>query len=1315
MNDSNPRCPACGATIPAAAPGGLCPACLLAGVANATEGPATDTAPDRIAPPALAAVAAAFPQLEILELIGQGGMGVVYKARQKSLNRLVALKLLAPQRVTDPKFAERFAREAQALAALSHPHIVTIHDFGTATRPQPPDAKTETPDAKPHPPFFFLLMEFVDGVNLRQAMKAGRFTPEQALAVIPPVCEALQFAHDHGIVHRDIKPENLLLDKAGRVKIADFGIAKMLDHGRAELPLGQPGETAQQRGPTLEESRAAGTPGYMAPEQQSAPQRADSRADIYSLGVVLYELLTGELPADQLQPPSRKVQIDVRLDEIVLRALEKTPELRFQTAGEFRTQLETVVSTPGARRRDDAPANAAHEPRSSQPPRLLKAGRGFLFPPDQFTTANGQFYAYRKNGQLILDDCQLTHSLEGVNTIIPLATIRDVSLTQYPRTMAPVSADLISITYEEGGQRRHVLLSPMVGWIAFPSARNALAAEWFAAIRNAVTAATGRAPTLTPPDQLNLPAGSRSTLVVAGPLFALVVLTLALAFLALMLQTPGTPTTSNVWINPLVVVFALPILFGLIALVRRMSRRKRDGSSSTASPVAPASPPVGQPRFSRTAVVGASAPPIAARVQRGAAALLEWGGHGFLIAVGALAFVVGMFFNAIFVLMMIAAPIRFVQVLWCLARGQLEMRLWQRPMAAELGRHRWQLLFACSFWALAVWVLELCIVPVQFSPTTYASMRMLIWMVAAVHVLLEMFPARRVSLPRNVVFVTGAAFMAFQIAMVFWPQRLEDAVTLSPPFTGEWVVMQGGPGALANHHHRLTNQRHALDLVRTVDGSSRDEKAAGTAAYASWESVLLAPADGVVVVAVNDLHDNLIGQTDRRNLAGNHLVIQIGEERFVMMAHLREGSVSVAVGDNVRKGQPVARCGNSGNTTEPHLHLQVQNKASFLDPAASTFAIVFREATVTRAGRPTAFLRRNDKIVAPPQPAINPPNPPATPPGKEKAVAKITFGPVMQAVLPFGSPCERLMLQFRTGRLFINGHGPGTTKEQSAADWKKIEEAGGVDAQAYALEDGLQLDGDGCVFLRMEKPGWDDATAADVSSFLEHGSMVGLLEIPRRKDLPHVAFFKTARGEKGILQVLDIVEDERGFHGEGNKGHGVKLRYKLVQGGAASTATNAIPQYIEFKILRVENPPGTRDILLHFERDTNAALGLEVWQDVTPSAGLRKQPQPGTYRDWQVKTWAGVNDRVLGWTLPQEFTPAEARATAKDIEKRSTDWRQLPDGALLEFATVSHRDGWKYHLLATVKRPPGAAPPGPPDSESPRREPLPPAAPKAAR
>ena len=314
MSEVNPgTCPKCGAMMAASAAEGLCPRCLLEmNLQEPTLFTSEDTLP--VAPPTAVPtpeeLAPHFPQLEILECLGRGGMGVVYKARQKSLKRFVALKLLAPERVHDTAFAERFAREAEALAALNHPHIVTVHDFGQAGT------------------FFYLIMEYVDGVNLRQAMRGGRFTPEQALAVVPPICEALQYAHEHGIVHRDIKPENLLMDKTGRVKIADFGIAKM---------LGTPSEEAMPA-----ESQPAGTPQYMAPEQKEGLQRADHRADIYSLGVVLYEMLTGELPGRQIEAPSRKVHVDVRLDEIVLRALDRSPEMRWQTAADFRTQIQTL-------------------------------------------------------------------------------------------------------------------------------------------------------------------------------------------------------------------------------------------------------------------------------------------------------------------------------------------------------------------------------------------------------------------------------------------------------------------------------------------------------------------------------------------------------------------------------------------------------------------------------------------------------------------------------------------------------------------------------------------------------------------------------------------------------------------------------------------------------------------------------------------------------------------------------------------------------------------------------------------------------------
>jgi len=290
---------------------------LKAGLAAQTEGPG-GVGPQGTKvvqpPPSPAEIASLFPQLEILECLGRGGMGVVYKARQPRLNRLVALKILARDKEQDGQFAERFTREAQTLARLNHPNIVTVHDFG---------------EAGGH---CYLVMEFVDGLNLRQLLLAGKMPPDQALTIVPMICEALQYAHEQGIVHRDIKPENILLEKSGRVKIADFGIAKMLGVGDGQQAL-------------TGAKDVVGTPHYMAPEQLEKPLTVDHRADIYSLGVVFYEMLTGELPLGKFAPPSKKVQIDVRLDEVVLHTLEKEPARRYQQANQLKTDVETIAGT----------------------------------------------------------------------------------------------------------------------------------------------------------------------------------------------------------------------------------------------------------------------------------------------------------------------------------------------------------------------------------------------------------------------------------------------------------------------------------------------------------------------------------------------------------------------------------------------------------------------------------------------------------------------------------------------------------------------------------------------------------------------------------------------------------------------------------------------------------------------------------------------------------------------------------------------------------------------------------------------------------
>ena len=323
---TDPPCPHCGKPVDAGAPLGLCPECLLLAGLSSIGG--EDARPAAAPPPTPAELASRFPQLEILELLGRGGMGAVYKARQTALDRIVALKILPPALGDDPAFAERFAREARALAQLNHHGIVTIYEFG------------RTEDG-----LFFILMEFVDGMNLRQLLAGGRIAPREALAIVPELCDALQFAHDRGIVHRDIKPENILLDRRGRVKIADFGLAKLVAQEEAASTGGGP---VAENIALTEAGKVMGTPSYMAPEQRTHPAEVDHRADIYGLGVVFYQMLTGELPDPSLQPPSRKVVLDVRLDEIVLRALEKEPSRRYQQASAMKTQVETIAGAANA-------------------------------------------------------------------------------------------------------------------------------------------------------------------------------------------------------------------------------------------------------------------------------------------------------------------------------------------------------------------------------------------------------------------------------------------------------------------------------------------------------------------------------------------------------------------------------------------------------------------------------------------------------------------------------------------------------------------------------------------------------------------------------------------------------------------------------------------------------------------------------------------------------------------------------------------------------------------------------------------------------
>jgi serine/threonine protein kinase len=296
---SCPRCNAPAADETLREFGGVCPKCLL------------DFSEEQDAP--------AFPNLEILEMLGQGGMGVVYKAVQKNLGRTVALKVLSPHLSADPEFVERFTREARALASLSHPNIVGIYDSGI------------------HDHVPYLVMEYVDGTPLRKMLASKKLTPQQVLELIPQICDALHYAHEHGVVHRDIKPENILVDRQGRVRIADFGLAKLASLDETRI---------------TKTGYVMGSPHYMAPEQFVHSGRVDHRADIYSLGVVFYEMLTGEIPMGRFKAPSEKAPVDQRFDPVVLKSLEREPDDRWQTVDEVKervTRLDDTASPPNSR------------------------------------------------------------------------------------------------------------------------------------------------------------------------------------------------------------------------------------------------------------------------------------------------------------------------------------------------------------------------------------------------------------------------------------------------------------------------------------------------------------------------------------------------------------------------------------------------------------------------------------------------------------------------------------------------------------------------------------------------------------------------------------------------------------------------------------------------------------------------------------------------------------------------------------------------------------------------------------------------------
>src|SRR5437899_203036 len=302
------------------------------------------------------------PAYSIEGEIGRGGMGVVYMARDERLKRKVAVKVLPPDLAFREEIRLRFLREAETAARLSHPHIVPIHSVG------------EGPDG-----LVYFVMAYVDGESLGAKLKRrGRLPPDESRRIMQETADALGAAHAFGIIHRDVKPDNILLEGSrGRVVVTDFGIAKALSSTTGGATLTATGV-------------AIGTPHYMSPEQAAGDREIDGRSDIYSLGVVGYQMLTGELPFQAPTVPGilmkhiteraplvtdRRPEVPEDLEACVMRSLEKDPEDRWPTADALRRALEARSATLHRPPRSSDPSRSRRGPPPPGPARLTRGRR----------------------------------------------------------------------------------------------------------------------------------------------------------------------------------------------------------------------------------------------------------------------------------------------------------------------------------------------------------------------------------------------------------------------------------------------------------------------------------------------------------------------------------------------------------------------------------------------------------------------------------------------------------------------------------------------------------------------------------------------------------------------------------------------------------------------------------------------------------------------------------------------------------------------------------------------------------------------------
>ncbi|MBA6304857.1 M23 family metallopeptidase [Colwellia sp. MB02u-14] len=313
----------------------------------------------------------------------------------------------------------------------------------------------------------------------------------------------------------------------------------------------------------------------------------------------------------------------------------------------------------------------------------------------------------------------------------------------------------------------------------------------------------------------------------------------------------------------------------------------------------------------------------------------------------------GMLMNYLFVFLLLSAITMIVTFIVSLVKKQVDWGFSYREQGS--GIYLRQGFLRNATWIIIGYCIYTAVIPIQFSSTDFTVITVMIWGSVVTLCLLDWMPRKQIGKSLNVTLSIFLIFLIYQLAIIYFPVKSTDSIVLIPPFKGDWYVLHGGNSPLINHHHFVGSQKYAMDILAPEDGKLPFEQITDLQKYKTFGKSLFSPVDGVIVSIENSLPDQKIGETDRQNIAGNHVVIKTETDIFILMAHLQYNSLLVAEGDSVKIGQEIAKIGNSGNTSQPHLHIQAMTAINFMDPKTKPVPISFKISK-----QKPVFYKRND-------------------------------------------------------------------------------------------------------------------------------------------------------------------------------------------------------------------------------------------------------------------------------------------------------------------------------------------------------------------